>query len=212
MGGNARACQSIESGEGDYLMFIVVEGLDGVGKSTVAKSLSYALGAVHLSTPSNEFDELREPLERAYFECDHARQLFYASTVVGVAEKVRGLLSNEEKVVVDRYWLSTQVYHNWKCNAEHFELPEVAEHLLVPDMTLYLELPLEERKNRILSRDSSNKEDALTLTNIDNESLSGLYQNYSQNKIVGQWLKIDARLEVDDIVKLVKKELYNIQY
>ena len=41
-------------------MFIVVEGLDGVGKSTFVKALSKAIGADELKTPSDKFNEIRE--------------------------------------------------------------------------------------------------------------------------------------------------------
>jgi dTMP kinase len=192
-------------------MFIVIEGLDGVGKSTITKALGAAIDATILTTPGGKFSDIRDQLENIYSDNNQARQLFYMSTVVSVSERARQLAGKGEHVIVDRYWLSTQVYHHWKSNNSHFELPDVAASLLVPDLTLYLELPLEQRKQRLGGRAQNTAEDNLTLTDKADAELNNLYQHYSQSDITGRWLKVDAALAVNEIIGLVCKELKIIQ-
>jgi len=122
-------------------MFIVIEGLDGTGKSTIAKALAEEIGAEVLSTPGKEFNNIREQLDNIYQDNHQARQLFYMSSVVSISEQVRELICKGKTVIVDRYFLSTQVYHQWKSNNNHFELIDVTNRMLTPDITIYLHLP-----------------------------------------------------------------------
>jgi len=188
-------------------MFIVIEGLDGVGKSTITKALATAMNAVVLTTPGDKFKGIRDELEVIYHDNHQARQLFYMSTVVSISEQVRDLTSNGKTVIVDRYWLSTQVYHHWKSDNQHFELADVEKSLLVPDVTLYLELPLWQRQKRLADRKGNTVEDNLTLSETVDTELSNLYTQYSNTSITGRWLRVDVDMAVDDIVKNICNEL-----
>lgn len=88
-------------------MFIVIEGLDGTGKSTIAKTLATALNAELLATPDASLKKARPIIDAAYENQPLARQLFYASSVLHLSEKIKGLMAEEKSVIVDRYWLST---------------------------------------------------------------------------------------------------------
>ena len=188
-------------------MFIVIEGLDGVGKSTITKALATAINAVVLTTPGDKFKGIRDQLEVIYQDNHQARQLFYMSTVVSISEQVRDLISKGKNVIVDRYWLSTQVYHHWKSDNSHFELLDVEKTLLVPDITLYLELPLDQRQKRLAGRTVNTVEDNLTLTETVDTELNNLYVQYSNASITGRWLRVDANATIADIVKTICNEL-----
>ncbi len=185
-------------------MFIVIEGLDGVGKTTLAKKLSNEIGATYLSTPSKTFSEIRQKIDDAYAHNQLARQLFYASTVVDIADRVRQLLVEGRPVVVDRYWLSTMVYHNWKTEGKHFELSDVEKVLLVPDLTIYIELSLSERNKRINNRDINSREDQLTLNENAHFNLHSLYLQYLKGPLVGRSEKITSEHDVDSMIKHLK--------
>jgi thymidylate kinase len=192
-------------------MFIVIEGLDGVGKSTVTKALATAINAVVLTTPGDKFKGIRDQLEVIYHDNHQARQLFYMSTVVSISEQVRELISKGNHVIVDRYWLSTQVYHHWKSGHKHFELADVEKSLLVPDVTLYLELPLEQRRKRLSARKGNTVEDNLTLTETVDTELHNLYIKHSSTGITGRWLRVDTSAEIADIVKTICNELQEFE-
>ena len=192
-------------------MFIVIEGLDGVGKSTITKALATAINAVVLTTPGDKFKGIRDQLEVIYQDNHQARQLFYMSTVVSISEQVRDLISKGKNVIVDRYWLSTQVYHHWKSDNSHFELLDVEKTLLAPDITLYLELPLDQRKKRLAGRTVNTVEDNLTLTETVDTELNNLYAQYSNASITGRWLRVDANATIADIVKTICNELQEFE-
>ncbi len=192
-------------------MFIVIEGLDGVGKSTITKALATVIDAVVLTTPGDKFKGIRDQLEVIYRDNHQARQLFYMSTVVSISEQVRDLISKGKNVIVDRYWLSTQVYHHWKSDNRHFELADVEKSLLVPDVTLYLELSLTQRQKRLADRKGNTVEDNLTLSETVDTELSNLYTQYSCTSITGRWLRVDTDMAVDEIIKKICNELQEFE-
>lgn len=187
--------------------FIVIEGLDGTGKSTTAKALAKALGGIALNTPLDKFKDVRPKLEEIYAEESYGRQLFYASTAIASSIQVKKELVDVPVVVLDRYWLSTQVYHSWRTQGAHFQLSEVEDRLLKPDLTVYLELSLEERIKRLGGRSDNTEEDRQTTELSANLQLNDLYHAYRHSSCVGKWLKVDASLSTDQIVDKVIKYL-----
>jgi len=189
-------------------MFIVIEGLDGAGKSTIAEALAEEIGAEVLSTPGKNFNTIREQIDSIYHNNHQARQLFYMSTVVSVSEQVRELVNKGKNVIVDRYWLSTQVYHQWKSENNHFELAEVENKILIPDITIFLHLPLVQRRMRLVDRENNTLEDNLTLTKSADKELNNLYSQLGNKSVSGRWVSIKVNVTVDDVVKRICTELY----
>jgi thymidylate kinase len=150
---------------------------------------------------------VRPQLEDIYAEESYGRQLFYASTAISSSIQVEKELVKAPVVVLDRYWLSTQVYHSWRTEAAHFKLLEVEEMLLKPDVTVYLELSLEERIKRLGGRDDNTEEDRQTTDLVANQQLNDLYHAHRNSPCVGAWLKVDAGLSTDEIVKQVSEHL-----
>ena len=181
-------------------MFIVIEGLDGSGKSTVSKHLAEKLNAKLLTTPGAGFKEVRKQLDTVFEHNTKARQLFYMATVLNVASEAQRLIDSGQNVVVDRYWLSTQVYHHWMSNGQCYTLDEVESELLAPDLTVYLDLPVDERIARINNRNYCTSEDKQTLTEQANDGLRSLYIGRCDGKPVGKWLMVDASQSVNSIV------------
>lgn len=140
--------------------FVVVEGLDGTGKSTLAANLARELGGVLMATPGTAFRELREPVLEALGPDPMARALFYAGTVVSQGRHARRLADEGAVVVMDRYWLSTLVY----ARARGVAGLEALERLLPePDATLLVTLDEVERIDRLFRRGDFTSADRETL-------------------------------------------------
>jgi thymidylate kinase len=91
--------------------FIVVEGCDGVGKSTIVATLANRLGYVAVKTPSQDFIERRAPFDEPGI-LPRTRFDFYADGVRASSKEILALLECKDGVVVDRYLTSLIVYHS----------------------------------------------------------------------------------------------------
>lgn len=140
---------------------VVVEGLDGVGKSTLVVALASRLGVEPIATPGEAFRPVRAAAEAAFQDSPLARQLFYATTVLAASERAARVLAAGGDVVVDRYLLSTLVYAG--ARGPTLDLEPVLGALTVPDLTVYLRVDEAERRRRLDGRATSTEEDRWTL-------------------------------------------------
>lgn len=135
---------------------IVIEGADGVGKSTLAAGLARALCAVHLATPGAPVAGVRATVHRAWAHAPEAVQLFYAASVLAASREAEPWLARGTDVVVDRYLLSTLAYARARggCLALH----EVAARVRPADLTLFLHLGAVTRRERLDLRGPSTQD------------------------------------------------------
>ena len=97
-------------------MYVTIDGVDGVGKTTTCSGLKDALqGKPKLGTwevihsPTSPFDDLRRDVDE---QCDPAtRYLFYRSAVQHDARNILELRNQGISVVSDRSPYSTWAYH-----------------------------------------------------------------------------------------------------
>lgn len=171
-------------------LFIAVEGLDGCGKSTFARSLADALGAVLLRTPQDLDSATRTTMETHCARSVLARMLFYSATVAAAAVDIRAILASGRSVVIDRYWLSTVVYH--RVMGALCQLDEVAKHLPYADFTLFLHAPLEVRASRVRSRGQATEADRWSLQPCPSGRIEALYRELGHHRIAGRFLELDA--------------------
>src|SRR5882762_7072766 len=115
--------------------FIVLEGIDGAGKSTVSRRLAKAIGAKLYRTPPPGFSATRRIID-ADAELP-SRFLFYLSSVVYASEAIRKLI-RQQHVVCDRYLVTTVAYHRAMGLALDLNLQNF--NLIEPDFTFFLEL------------------------------------------------------------------------
>lgn len=153
-------------------VFITLEGIDGVGKSTQALLLEKYLGQVGwdpllLREPGGtrigeaireiilkpDYGELAPPAELLLYEAARAQL---------VTEKIRPALEKGRAVVCERYTDSTLAYQGFGLGQEKeaiLRLNELATGGLKPDLTILLDLEPEEalhrsgREDRIENRD-----------------------------------------------------------
>lgn len=177
-------------------LLIAVEGLDGCGKSTLARALADAIGAVFLRTPQDLDAETRTAMEAHCARSVLARMLFYSATVAAAAVEVRAALAAGRSVVVDRYWLSTVVYH--RVMGSPIMLDEVTDALPPADFTIFLQAPLEVRAQRVRSRGQATDADRWSLQPDPSRRIEALYRELGRHRIAGRFLELDASEQTPD--------------
>jgi dTMP kinase len=142
-------------------MLITFEGIDGSGKSTQIELLQQ-----YLRNEGYEVRVFREPggtdvsemirgmLLNPEIEIDPITELLLFSSARSqlVAEKLLPLLKKNVVVILDRFFDSTTAYQGFGRRSIPIEqikqINEVATHKLIPDITFYLRLSLEEATER----------------------------------------------------------------
>jgi len=164
--------------------FIVIEGIDGSGKTTVCKLLSQKINGLFYKTPSLPFSDFREDIDR--YVNIQSRFYFYLSSVIHASSEIDNLL-NQNHVVCDRYILSTLCYHR-AADSSFYSFNEQNIDILRPDYTFYLDAEYEIRMKRVVKREQINYEEAIT-TKLHNK-------NY-QEKVKLEFLKYNNLIKLD---------------
>ena len=131
-------------------MFIVIEGLDGVGKSTLAKELARYYVGIAMDTPGTGLRPLESQVLDALGGHQTARCLFYAASVLAAGQKAQQLSKSGETVIMDRYWLSTIAYA--RARDVTVDLSALEAIVPAPSVTILLTLDESERQRRINGR------------------------------------------------------------
>lgn len=173
--------------------FVVFEGVDGAGKSTVSRRVADRLGALHLESPVNEFRKIRGFAENTL--CEKGKLFYYLASNFEVSGHVREsrLL---QPVVCARYFHSTLIGHASRkySNIEDFcrEIPVSSGDFEPPDLTIFLSVSEDAQRERIRSRCASNnsKKDYRCLD--DSVYRRYLFRNYAAVAERENWLVIDT--------------------
>jgi dTMP kinase len=183
-------------------IFVVLEGLDGAGKTTCATELAQAIGAEYMTTPARGIRDVRESILESFGGSQQAAQLFYLSTVFAASLQVRDALNAGKSVVLDRYFLSTQVYAQLR--GSPLQLDFLEKELVPADITIYLDTPLALRQRRLGERTCS-AADRETLAAAADARLRELYWQKSVLPVVGAWRRLAVSDETveEQIVKIL---------
>ena len=138
--------------------FIVIEGIDGTGKTTLAKRLSDHLRSLGLSVV-----QLKEPTDGPYGQKiralskqgrQHVRpreelELFIQDRIENCRDNIRPALGRGDIVVMDRYYLSSVAYQG-ALGLDPQRILERNEAIAVrPDLVLLLNIPVKSGLDRI---------------------------------------------------------------
>ncbi len=147
--------------------FFAIEGIDGTGKSTIAKMLEERLGAIKLSRKkSNSLVSKIQELKNNKASEEELHHL-YLEALLETSASVEKSLSNNH-VVVAR-WLGTEVaahkIYATKNGGKAAKIGYKKLGILVPDYVILLTADAEVRKARMAVRGKLGKNDLASLEN-----------------------------------------------
>lgn len=128
--------------------FIVLEGVDGCGKTTVSSELARMFDATLVKTPLPDQECLRHIYD--YGKDMTARYLFYLSCVMTASQHINKILQ-VSSVVCDRYLYSAICYH--KAMGVDTDIVDIGRlGIIVPDLTFCLITDTDVRRSRLAMR------------------------------------------------------------
>lgn len=128
-------------------MFVVLEGIDGSGKTSLAQRVAERCGGVAYATPPDKYKKLRKSVDVNSDLLSH--YLFYREAMIEASLEIDAMLSEGKKVICDRYWLSTLVYHR----AGNLVVdPADFSGLVRPDLSVLLLVSKAEQRRRTRER------------------------------------------------------------
>lgn len=156
--------------------FIVLEGPDGSGKSTLSTELAKRLGYVHYKTPPSIFQkqDVRRSLE--YYGLGMSRYLYYLSSMYYASREILSILSCAN-VVCDRWIQSTHIYHRALLGSQVLLPVSLYDGILKPDLTIVLDVDGKTQTERLcerLPRFDNRLENSGTLRAVINQEYANL--------------------------------------
>lgn len=208
------------------MAFIVFEGIDGAGKSSLIKKLcnlleekqlSYILSREPGGTELGE--ELREIVIRPQGPkpCPKAELLLYqAIRAQHVEEKIRPALEQQKWVLCDRFTASSLAFQAGGRGLDENEIIYLNQYStsgLSPDLTILLDLSVDESEKRISKRSEAEavSKDRFEQEKADfHERVRQHYLKQAKQK-PNQWLVLDATQDANSVFEQLKKLLISRQ-
>ncbi|MBB4688547.1 dTMP kinase [Amycolatopsis jiangsuensis] len=199
---------------------VVIEGLDGAGKRTLADGLTAALEAAGASVAGLAFprygrsvhaDLVREALHRGHGDLAdsvYGMAMLYALDRGGAAEEIRELRAAHDVVLLDRYVASNAAYAAarlrqhadgavvrwvWDLEVTRFALPRPDAHLLLrvsPEVAA-------ERAERRAETDSARARDAFESDDSLQQRCAAVYDELAAAGWLAPWHVLDGVTGVD---------------
>ncbi|MDL2259759.1 dTMP kinase [Deltaproteobacteria bacterium OttesenSCG-928-K17] len=195
--------------------FIVIEGLDGAGKSTQVKLLAEALKRAGYDPA-----ELKEPTDGPFGQKIRAMAregrrglgpeeelaLFIQDRAEDVAENIAPALLAGRPVICDRYILSNVAYQSALGLDEKFILKQ-NERFPWPDLTVILETPVETGLGRIAANRAGGADAAYEAPDFQ----ARVKKSFDRQNFPGL-LRLDGRLAPEQITALIMAELKRLNF
>jgi dTMP kinase len=184
--------------------FIVIEGLDGSGKTTQAKLLTAKLSrshnAVYTAEPSHgkigAFIRNRCLYSEKRLSSTTEALLFAADRIEHVENEIKPALADSKLVICDRYVYSSLAYQG-SADLSVDWIADINKHALKPDLAVFIDLAPEKVLQRLNRRKS-------VMENL--ETQQQVRDVYMQFVAKGDLTRINGDMTIDH----VGKELENV--
>lgn len=199
---------------------VVIEGLDGAGKRTLANGLTEALGAQGRTVVTHAFprygqsvhaDLVRDGLYGRLGDLSdsvYGMAVLYALDRRGAADEIRKDLEEHDVVLLDRYVASSAAYSAARLHQDEngefvrwvYELEIDRFGLPVPDLHLLLRVPVEVAAERAAQREQDDDSRARDLYESDGslQARCGIvYDGLAKINWLAPWQVVDGRSNVN---------------
>lgn len=186
-------------------MLILVEGMDGMGKSTLIHHLDLYFHQYSVLIHKKKYpsDRVRTLLRRVLWSKCLCLLIFYLDFILDKQDTNLSLAMGNKNyhIIMDRYWISTLCYQlgihkpSW-LNKLFIRLCKST--LYTPDLTIWLRGSVELAKSRLTTRHSG---DSLDKHMEDLDNLHKVHKNYSTYiSYIDNCYVIDASKSTEDIL------------
>lgn len=176
--------------------FIALEGLHGVGKSTVAEILAHRLGVEVTPTIPEEFSIARKLVNNSF--CIEARYMLFLSATLSAGEQIEKILRNGIDVVAESYIFRSIAFHEGM--GSRMEINVSIDRLFLPSHTILLTCNPAVRAERLIERGGMRTRwDALAEKNTHN--IAARYAKFGFPEIDTSQLR--PEMVVDKIMEMV---------
>ena len=185
---------------------IVIEGIDGSGKSTCAKNLAEKLNSINIKTiytfeptHSHYGAKLRDGMLSEDLDAEEELLLFVKDRKEHIEYMIKPALEEGYFIILDRYFYSSIAYQGAKGIDINRIINMHKDFIVKPDIVFIFHIPINIALNRIISKRgiADRFENETYLKKVDK-----IFHSFNEPFIY--------HIDTDKDIKIVDKELFNI--
>lgn len=185
---------------------IVIEGIDGSGKSTCAKNLAEKLNSINIKTiytfeptHSHYGAKLRDGMLSEDLDAEEELLLFVKDRKEHIEYMIKPALEEGYFIILDRYFYSSIAYQGAKGIDINQIINMHKDFIVKPDIVFIFHLPIDIALNRIISKRgiADRFENETYLKKVDK-----IFHSFNEPFIY--------HIDTDKDIKIINDELFNI--
>lgn len=185
---------------------IVIEGIDGSGKSTCAKNLAEKLNSINIKTiytfeptHSHYGAKLRDGMLSEDLDAEEELLLFVKDRKEHIEYMIKPALEEGYFIILDRYFYSSIAYQGAKGIDINRIINMHKDFIIKPDIVFIFHLPIDIALNRIISKRgiADRFENETYLKKVDK-----IFRSFNEPFIY--------HIDTDKDIKIINDELFNI--